>query len=58
MKYRKAVGDMQMYGTYMGYNLRGTTAITKSIPRLIRATGDYSFNTFNGTEEHKENLRR
>jgi hypothetical protein len=22
-----------MYGTYMGYNLRGTTAITKSIPR-------------------------
>lgn len=24
---------MQMYGTYMGYNLRSTTAITKSVPR-------------------------
>jgi hypothetical protein len=22
-----------MYGTYMGYNLRATTAITKSVPR-------------------------
>lgn len=22
-----------MYGTYMGYNLRGTTAITKLVPR-------------------------
>lgn len=24
---------MQTYGTYMGYNLRGTNGITKSIPR-------------------------
>lgn len=24
---------MQIYGTYMGKNLRGTTAITKSVPR-------------------------
>ena len=24
---------MQIYGTFMGYNLRGTTALTKSVPR-------------------------
>ena len=26
---------MQTYGTLMGYNLRGTTAITKLVPRRI-----------------------